>query len=60
MRGHVTQADLSGGESHPDIVILHMNVVSASMKHMVSRNCQCPLIVSEDGGGRSLTNTQIS
>ena len=39
---------------------MHLNVLSVSMEHRVPHSCPCALIVSEDGGGRTLTNTQIS
>ena len=60
MRGHISQTDLSSGEPFPDILIMHLDVLSASMEHTVPRNYHCALTVSEDGGDRRLTNTQIS
>ena len=58
--GHISQTDLSNGEPFPNIVIMHLDVLSASVEHRVPRNCHCALTVSEYGGGRRLTNTQIS
>ena len=57
---HISQIDLSWWEYLPDIMVMHLNVLCASMKNWIPCNCQCALTASEDGGGRWLSNTQIS
>ena len=53
---HINQADLLYRESLLDIMIMHLNVLSASMKHGVPCNCQYVQIVSEDSGGQQIAD----